>query len=419
MRQLPLLACVAALATSSVVLAQASEPPVFERCIRLVEQDRASKLHLEVAVRRFSREGAPDIHLAGAIHIGERAFYEALQRRLDALDVVLFESVKPPGTGRPDHDVGPLDDEVRAAITKGRIRFLASAMHRYHALRGEWPTALAELAPGLPADLSALVANALVDAWDRPLVLAAAPARSRRAFDVQSLGADGTIGGSGADADLCFADQAPLSDAELGEGGGIQTDLAEALGLEFQLAVMDHTGSNWRNSDLAMDQVEARLANAGLDGEDLFSTIVGTSWVQKAAGFTLKLLSSFSYGNAALKLMGIEILARADEMLEHAPAELGDLLDVLLIERNSVVLEDLADILANEKTVRSIGVIYGAGHMRDLQERIVRDLGYELAGEDWLRAVSVDIDDLGIDPTRARMMRRMISDGIDGGLGGR
>ncbi len=389
------------------------------RTLRLVEE--ADTLHLDLAVRHFTpRDGSgPTIVLASAMHVGEPRFYASLQAELDALDLVLFESVKPPGTGDPEHDVGTLTDLQRAQITRGRIRFVAEALYRYHELQGSWPKGLAELPAGLPKDLAALAAKSLEDAWGRPLALTAAPARTKRPFDVQSLGADGALGGTGPDADLCFADQADLTDVELGASGGIQKDLADALGLVFQLDAMDHSGANWRNSDLSIDQVEARFSGTDVDTEDLFGNLRGEAFLAKAAGFVLKLVSRFSYGSAALKVLGIEVLARADELLENAPPELEEMLGVLIHARNDVVIGDLREALAQEPPPRTIGVIYGAAHMRDLEERLTTELGYSLAREEWLRAVTIDLDGLGIEREQVDLLRKTVQRTLEGGLGWR
>lgn len=57
--------------------------------------ETAGKHTLEIAVRDYtplSGEG-PTVRLVGAVHIGDKAYYEALQSRLDASDLVLFEGV--------------------------------------------------------------------------------------------------------------------------------------------------------------------------------------------------------------------------------------------------------------------------------------------------------------------------------------
>ena len=390
-------------------------PPSY---IRLMETDRGQSLHLQVAVRRFVKEEAPEIHLAGAMHIAQASFYESLQKRLDSLSLVLFESVKPPGTGRPEHDLEPPDDDARVRITKGRIRFMAIAIMQYKELTGSLPSKLETLGEHLPSDTAALIEVVLEDAWGNPLQLAAAPARAKREFDVQSLGADGAIGGEGYDADLTFSDQRNLSTAELGKPGGIQADLAGALGLVFQLDAMSHTKPNWRNSDLSIDQVEARLGRTGADADDLFGTLSGESVLAKAAGMALKLLSSFSYGNAVMKIMGVEILSRADDLLANAPGKLKELMHVLLISRNDAVFADLKAAIDDSKDLTSIGIIYGAAHMTDMEQRITGELGYTLEEETWTDAVTLDLGELDIEKKEAIFLRRTIQRTLDTQLSG-
>lgn len=59
---------------------------------------------LEIASRDYVKPGSPVcVRLAGAIHIGDKEYYEALQRELlDPADVVLFEGVKYEGAAPPD-----------------------------------------------------------------------------------------------------------------------------------------------------------------------------------------------------------------------------------------------------------------------------------------------------------------------------
>ncbi|MFT5287059.1 MAG: hypothetical protein ACI8TQ_003235 [Planctomycetota bacterium] len=388
------------------------------RYVRLLESEKDSILKLQIAVRSFKKEGAPEIQLAGAMHIGEPSFYKQLQERLDALDLVLFESVKPPGAGRPEHDLSPPDDPMRVLITRGRIRFMAGAVMQYRELKGTLPHHLGAVAAELPADIRSLVAIARKDAWGRPFKLAAAPAQTQRQFDIQSLGADGLIGGEKFNADLCFSDQDDLSDSERGKRGGLQADLADALGLVFQLEAMNHAGANWRNSDLSIDQVEARMANSGVAGDALFDSLSGESFLAKAGGYVIKLMGSFNYGSAVMKLVGVETLSRADQLIAQVPGEMKDMFEVLLISRNDAVIGDLKAAIADSNGYQTIGVIYGAAHMANLEERITGEMGYQISGETWLSAVTLDLDNLGIPPTQARFIRKAIKNAIDKQLGG-
>ena len=102
-----------------------------EPYLRVVEEKSGAVVRLELAVREFAppatEAGKPRVFLAGAVHVGEKSFYEGLQKFLDAQDVVLFEGVKPPGSGAAEQDVGGGTDAERAAATKLRVRFIATA----------------------------------------------------------------------------------------------------------------------------------------------------------------------------------------------------------------------------------------------------------------------------------------------------
>ncbi len=90
-----LLALVAALAgcASGPVAIDPRVPLRLDPPTRRVEM--AGKHTLEIAVRDYaplSGKG-PTVRLVGAVHIGDKAYYETLQARLDASDLVLFEGV--------------------------------------------------------------------------------------------------------------------------------------------------------------------------------------------------------------------------------------------------------------------------------------------------------------------------------------
>src|SRR5262249_7035984 len=94
------------------------------RYIRVVD-DSDGHIRLQLSIRDFTRAGdagapGPTLSMAGAVHIADQPFYEALQKELDAKDVVLFEGVKPPGVGRAEHDLAAADDDAKASVTRKR-----------------------------------------------------------------------------------------------------------------------------------------------------------------------------------------------------------------------------------------------------------------------------------------------------------
>lgn len=73
--------------------------------IRVQRDARGNPLALETAIVRFVPQGNDrsglQVDLVGAIHVGEKSYYEALNKRFDGYDVVLYELVAPDGTHIP------------------------------------------------------------------------------------------------------------------------------------------------------------------------------------------------------------------------------------------------------------------------------------------------------------------------------
>ncbi len=390
------------------------------RFIRSVESKGGQRVRLELVIRSFvpAKGEGPTVDLVAAAHIADRSFYERLQAHLDAKDLVLFEGVKPAAAGGmgDEGEDGALTEEQRAERTRRRIRLVAALIERHKGAVGDYPASLDELAAGEDKRIAWLAQSAAVDAWGAPLVytVEAGGDAAQRGFNVVSYGADGEPGGEGAAADIAFADGPALSDAErVSADPGIQQQLASALGLVFQLDVMDHTGANWRNSDMTVEELQERLDETGAEAGVLFKTLDGTSFSARLMGLAFKFIGSNPAYSAIGKLVLVETLARADEILESAPGEMGAMMGVIIHERNRVLLDDLRAVIEHEPGVRTIGIIYGAGHLADVQQRLVEEFGYVEAGEEWVPAIEVDLDAAGVPPARARQLRAMLKRTFD------
>ncbi|HWE97995.1 MAG TPA: hypothetical protein VG269_28870 [Tepidisphaeraceae bacterium] len=75
----------------------AAEPAKFMRFV----EDGHSGGRLEVAAVTYRNKAGVSVRLVGAVHIGEKAYYEALNKSFADDDAVLYEMVKPKGTGLP------------------------------------------------------------------------------------------------------------------------------------------------------------------------------------------------------------------------------------------------------------------------------------------------------------------------------
>ncbi len=390
----------------------ADAPPFW----RVQEAEDGARVSLEMVIRRFERaEDEPTISLAAAVHIGEPAFYDELQLYLDGLDLVLFEGIRPPGSGDLASFGPQISDAKRATITTRRIRFLATAIERHRRSGTGLPASLKELIEALPSDEAALVRGAAIDGWGTPIawMIDAETDPDRAQIGLFSFGADGEPGGDGAAADLRFADQQPLTPEEVGEadGEGLQAQLAEALGLVFQLNAMSHDRPHWHNSDLSLDQLQERLAAAGADPSALVSMLDGSSFGAKLTGMVLKLISMSPSMSALGRIAIIEMLSRADEMLALAPG-MEELTGVILEERNDVVLRDLFEAVAGPDAPERIGVIYGAGHLAAIQATLL-ERGYTPAEDLWVPAITVDAGDANMTARQMSQTRQMLRGVLD------
>jgi hypothetical protein len=96
-----LLAACQCLAAAVVQLSAAPEPALSAaptNSYMRVAQPDTNTVQLQIAIRKLvpAKPGAPVISLVGVSHLGETNYYQALQRRLDAQALVLFEGVRRP-----------------------------------------------------------------------------------------------------------------------------------------------------------------------------------------------------------------------------------------------------------------------------------------------------------------------------------
>jgi hypothetical protein len=169
-----------------------------------------------------------------------------------------------------------------------------------------------------------------------------------------------------------------------------QRGLKNILGLDFQLDAIRYDKPNFVHADMDPETF-FRLQKE--KGESILS-LMWKSWMaqMKAAGEGegtrqigfLELFAALASEDSAgaLKLL----LAREMNDMERIMAGFeGDGKEsVIVAERNKVALRVLRESLAAGK--KRLGIFYGAGHMPDLENRLVKDLGFRLDRAEWLRA---------------------------------
>lgn len=397
--------------------------------IRVVEPDD-NTIRLEVAVRTLVPTGhdGPTVQLVGAVHIADPSFYADIQSLLDIQDLVLYEGV---GGGREPIAEPTTGDEAAALTTARRAMFLAMLGEIRAKEHGDYPDSTADLIDGFDGAMRDLVRAASRDGWGREIAVQA------DTFDTLSLGADGEPGGEGVNADIHgrkLLDNPPQREKSP-DAAGLQRDLADALGLTFQLDGIDYTHPRWRNSDMSIGQITEALGGAPAEEGDadtherarlspdapdklkaadaLFNTLSGDSMMAKVSSFILKMLGSNPTGRAMVKVMLADTLTQADKLLAMQPGGLADLMDVIIKDRNAAVIKDLRAVVGDEHEVKTVAVFYGAGHFGDLEKGICDQLGYRYQSSIWIPAMTIDLAKAGLTAKQVNFYRSMMKQMID------
>ncbi|NBV22888.1 MAG: hypothetical protein EBS05_13350 [Proteobacteria bacterium] len=217
----------------------------------------------------------------------------------------------------------------------------------------------------------------------------------------------------------------PEPAAKPGERTSLQKDLAESLGLVFQLEAINYNRTNFLNSDLSVKELrdlmdkddepaspdspkEKRKNEAfeallkAMEGNSLFGSLL-------KAGF--KLVGGNPKFQAMTKLALIEALGsiRGDlSRMKSLPEDMQRLMEVLIQSRNDAVLKDLRAELKRPTPPASISIFYGAGHMEDMERRLRREFGYRAESDLWLPAFTVDYTKAGLSVLEATLIRTMV-----------
>ncbi len=374
-----------------------------------VTGERNKRLSLEVAVQEFERQGeaGPRVALVGVAHIGDPELYQQLQAILSEYDIVLYEAVTPAGVGKATGET----DEERAKNTKRALRFVASVAELHREAHGRYPDSAEQLKNTIEQS-EAIAVNwfkeAMTDAWSRPIVYESLEEGS--GFRVTSYGSDGVPGGEGFRSDLHVGHSDDIEPLAI-DRDNIQQQLASALGMAYQLAEMDYTAPNWRNSDMNLAQLSEAFGERDLKMGDL-EAIAGGGFPAAVAKMLLGLvtwLDQMMEGAVSdmAKVMMIEVLSN-QRLIEQSLHQMGEGFgEVLINERNKIPIRDLESIIRDEPEVESVAIFYGAAHMDDFARRLER-LGYEPTSVRWIPAITWRVEDSTLHPRQVQQMRRMI-----------
>ncbi len=168
---------------------------------------------------------------------------------------------------------------------------------------------------------------------------------------------------------------------------GLQNGMKDMLDLEFQLNEVDYSPENLVHADMSPEAFAKAMADRGETIWSMMFRLMGQAMAQQAAGKNapndIEILMALFDRNRSLKLK--RILSGQFENLEFVTAALSGPDGSALIEgRNQAALDVLKRQIAAGK--KKIAIFYGAGHMPDIEKRLIADFGLKHDGERWIEA---------------------------------
>ncbi len=167
----------------------------------------------------------------------------------------------------------------------------------------------------------------------------------------------------------------------------IQLKMTDILGLTYQMDGVDYSPKHFVHADFSPEEFKKSMANRG-------ETITGMILQMWRAGLARDLtagaasqLSLFTLLMAddkqhALKRMVAQELADAESIMTAFEGPEGS---TLVAARNQKALNVLKRTLVDKKP-QSVAIFYGAAHMQDFQQRLIKDFDLVPTSIEWLDA---------------------------------
>jgi len=169
----------------------------------------------------------------------------------------------------------------------------------------------------------------------------------------------------------------------------LQKGMQSALGLEFQLDHIDYTKRNFVHADMSPEEFVESMNN---NNESLFKTFframgqgMAKQKKQRESGGVSTdaemLMAAMSGDKKKLRLAMAKQMQDLESGMLMFQGENGS---TIIHHRNRKALSVMEKEIAAGKT--KIGVFYGAGHLPDMQDRLLKDFNMKRGGTSWLKA---------------------------------
>ena len=169
--------------------------------------------------------------------------------------------------------------------------------------------------------------------------------------------------------------------------GMVQHGMKDALGLEFQLDEVNYKAKNFVHADMSPSEFAEDMKKRGDGFVSMFSRMLGASIAaqsgQAAKGSDVKMLS------AMLTKDRYQMRQAMAEQFENMEVQMTGFADAsgrstIVTERNAKVMEVLAGQL--KENLKTYAIFYGAAHLQDMDERLIKDFHAKRGDTEWLTA---------------------------------
>lgn len=167
----------------------------------------------------------------------------------------------------------------------------------------------------------------------------------------------------------------------------IQVGMKNVLGLTFQMEEVDYTPKNFVHADFTPEEFSQSMKDKGESFFSMFFNLWRASVSQQLTGqsssndFDLLMALISSDRENALKEIMAQELVNSDGVLSALEGPEGS---TLVAARNQKALKVLREQMMNKH--QSYAIFYGAAHLPDFHERLVRDFDMVPVSEKWLDA---------------------------------
>jgi uncharacterized protein YbaP (TraB family) len=175
--------------------------------------------------------------------------------------------------------------------------------------------------------------------------------------------------------------------------GAFQNALKSFLGLEFQLDCVDYSKANFVHADMSPEQFQKTMQERGESFLTYFLRMMGQGMAMQAknpsnVSDAELIVALLRRDRAALKRVMAEQMSGMEDSLTSIASKDGS--STIITERNKKALEVLRRELDGGK--QKVAIFYGAGHLSDMQARLLKDFGAKRTGEQWLTAWDLTTD---------------------------